>query len=168
MPELALFEGPIDLVRRGSALPASPGVYVIAAADCVAHIGTSKNLRRRVGTLATLGTHRGSAEVLCAAHCTGAPPRVWWYATDLATAVVLEKTLKQQYGEPPWPRDVYARCVNGSQLRDDLIAAAGFESWHAGYVQAVFAIGEKLKLLVDSRFDAIWERVGIPPGPWRA
>jgi len=63
--ELELFSGPIELVRRGLALPGVPGVYVVACGDCVAHIGTSGNLRSRVRSLAALGTHRGSAEVIC-------------------------------------------------------------------------------------------------------
>jgi len=65
--ELDQFEGPIALARRGLVIPSSTGVYVVASGDCVSHIGTSGSLRGRVGQLAGLGTHRGSAEVLCAA-----------------------------------------------------------------------------------------------------
>jgi hypothetical protein len=168
VPELVRFEGPAELVRRGLAVPAGPGVYVIASGDCVSHIGISGNLRSRVGSLAGLGTHRGSAEVICAAHCTGSPPHVWWLGMDRPAASLLEATLKVRYGEPPWPRDIYSGCVNGRQLRDDLVAAAGADSWEAGYAEAVFAIGEKLRLLFDSRFDDVWSRVGVPAGPWRS
>ena len=165
--ELELFEGPTDLVRRGLPLPPTAGIYVIASGDCVSHIGTSGSLRSRVGSLAGLGTHRGSAEVICAAHCTGEAPQVWWHATDRASALALERALKHRYGEPPWPRERYAGCVNGRRLRDDVIAAAGPDSWEAGYAEAVFAIGEKLRLLFDPRFEGVWRAVGIPPGPWR-
>jgi hypothetical protein len=165
--ELELFSGPVELVRRGLALPEAPGVYVIACGDCIAHVGTSGNLRSRVRSLAALGTHRGSAEVICAAHCTGESPRVWWYPMDKIAAVALERTLKMQYGEPPFPRAVHEGCVNGGQLRSDLLAAAGPQSWQAGYVEAVFAIGEKLALLFAPEFDDVWAVVGVPPGPWR-
>lgn len=166
VPELEAFDGPVDLIGRGLSLPLQSGVYVVASADCVAHIGTSGSLRGRVRTLANLGTHRGSAEVICAAHCTGEVPRVWWYETDPAAARLLERTLKGRYGEPPWPRGAYEGCVNGARLRDELVTAAGSGSWEAGYVEAVFAIGEKLSLLFQPRFGPIWERLGIPPGPW--
>ena len=119
--------------------------------------------------MASLGTHRGSAEVICAAYCTGRPPRVWWHtADDAAAAREIERTLKREYGEPPIPRDEFAACVNGERLRSDLVAAAGPSSWQAGYAEAVFAIGEKLKLLFQPQFDEVWRRVGVPPGPWRA
>lgn len=167
VPEVEAFEGPVELVRRGLIIPPSPGVYVVACGACVAHIGISGNLRSRVASLARLGTHRGSAEVICAAHCTRLPPRVWWYTTDRVSAGALERTMKQRYGEPPWPREKFAACVNGVQLRDDLIAAAGENSWEAGYAEAVFAIGEKLRLLFDSRFNEVWNKVGVPPGPWQ-
>jgi hypothetical protein len=75
--------------------------------------------------------------------------------------------MKQRYGEPPWPRNEFAACVNGSKLRDDIVSAAGEESWEAGYAEAVFAIGEKLHLLLAPRFAQVWSDVGVPPGPWR-
>jgi hypothetical protein len=56
--------------------------------------------------------------------------------------------------------------VNGSQLRTDLIAAAGGDSWEAGFVEAVFEIGEKLRLLFHPRFHRLWHEIGVPPGPW--
>jgi hypothetical protein len=164
--EVALLEGPTPLVRRGLAVPTSPGLYVVASGDCVSHIGTSSGLRGRVRSLAALGTHRGSAEVLCAAYRTNAAPRVWWHESDVASARVLEGALKQRYGEPPWPRERYADCVNGRSLRCALVEAAGAESWEAGYVEAAFEIGEKLSLLFARRFDGVWAEVGIPPGPW--
>ena len=128
------FEGPIVLARRGLILPGAPGVYVVASGDCVSHIGTSGNLRSRVGTLAGLGTHRGSAEVLCAAYCAQLAPVVWWLPLERARMTAFERELKAAYGEPPTPRERFAVCVNGIQLRDDLIAAAGENSWEAGYI----------------------------------
>jgi hypothetical protein len=105
--------------------------------------------------------------VLCAAYCTQVEPLVWWYETENASAArVLESTLKGRYGEPPWPRELYAGCVNGTRLRDALITAVGEGSWQAGFAEAVFLIGEKLSLLFRSEFDAVWAEVGIPPGPW--
>jgi hypothetical protein len=163
---LRRFEGPIQLARRGLVLPGAPGVYVVASGDCVSHIGTSGNLRGRVGTLAGLGTHRGSAEVLCAAYCAKLAPVVWWFPLERACTTVLERELKTAYGEPPTPRERFAGCVNGFQLRDDLIAAAGKSSWEAGYIEAVFSIGEKLRLLFQPRFHPIWLEIGVPPGPW--
>jgi hypothetical protein len=105
---------------------------------------------------------------MCAAHCTGEHPRVWWYPTETVVgARVLETALKRQYGEPPIPRARFSACINGGQLLEDLLSAAGPESWHAGFIEAVFAIGEKLNLVFQKRFDKVWERVGVPPGPWR-
>ncbi len=50
---------------------------------------------------------------------------------------------------------------------DEFEKAAGEDSWEAGYIEAVFGIGEKLKLLFGTeRFDPIWKRIGKPPGPW--
>lgn len=164
--EVLDFEGPVPLVRKGLALPTGPGIYLVACGDCLAHVGTSGNLRGRVRTLAALGTHRGSNEVLCAAYCTAQPPQVWWRATDLATARRMEPALKGHYGEPPVPREKYASCVNGLRLMDDLVAAAGNDSWEAGYVEAVFTIGENLTLLFKPRFGPIWANIGVPPGPW--
>ena len=162
---LAAFEGPHPLVRRGLPVPASAGVYVIASGRCVSHIGTSGKLRGRLGQLAGLGTHRGSAEVLCAAYCTGAAPQIWWLQSDAARD--LERRLKVESGEPPTPRTEFSGCVNGDKLRHDLIAAAGANSWEAGYLEAVFAIGEKLSLLFQPHFRRIWLEIGVPPGPWQ-
>lgn len=164
--DLLSFQGPIALAQRGLVLPPSPGAYVIASGICVSHIGTSGSLRGRVSSLARLGTHRGSAEVLCGAYCTGEPPLVWWLSIDKAAAIMLERAMKAQHGEPPVPRGFHSGCVNGGRLRDDLIEAAGTESWEAGYVEAVFAIGEKLRLLFQPRLHPIWRQVGVPPGPW--
>lgn len=160
------FEGPVALARRGLVVPRAPGVYVVASGECVSHIGTSGSLRGRVGQLAALGTHRGSAEVLCAAYCTKLPPQVWWKLLDKSQTALLERQLKASSGEPPTPRERFSPCVNGSQLREDLVAAAGEESWEAGFVDAVFAIGEKLRLLFQPGFHRIWRKVGVPPGPW--
>ncbi|MFQ5950860.1 MAG: hypothetical protein ACE5KH_02110, partial [Candidatus Geothermarchaeales archaeon] len=75
---------------------------------------------------------------------------------------------QRQYGEPPYPQLRYERsCKNGRSLRDDMAKAAGKKSWEAGYIEAVFEIGEKLRLLFDNeQFESIWKQVGKPPGPW--
>jgi hypothetical protein len=91
---------------------------------------------------------------------------VWWRPLERSETGPLERQLKAASGEPPTPRDRFSSCVNGLQLRDDLVAAAGAESWQAGFVEAVFAIGEKLRLLFQPRFHSVWREVGVPPGPW--
>ena len=68
-------QGPRPLALRSMNLRAEPGVYVVSSGDCISHVGSSGRLADRVRTLAHLGTHRGSARVLCAAHCTGEAPQ---------------------------------------------------------------------------------------------
>lgn len=166
-PVARALSGPTLLARRRLPIPPRPGVYVVASGDCISHIGISGSLRARVATLAALGTHRGSAEVLCAAYCTRAAPCVWWHETaSRADALAHEAELKALVGEPPVPRDVYAECVNGSQLIRDIVDAAGPDTWEAGFAEATFAIGEKLALLFVPRFAHVWSRIGAPPGPW--
>jgi hypothetical protein len=166
-PDFNGLKGPIPLARRGMGLPASPGLYIVTCGDCMSHVGTSGSLRGRVGALASLGTHRGSAEVLCAAFCAGQLPMVWWEEQSSAMAArEREHAFKAHYGEPPQPRSRYERCVNGGELRNAIIAAAGRDSWEAGFASAVFLIGEKLSLLFRPKFAEIWQRVGVPPGPW--
>jgi hypothetical protein len=166
-PDFGTFTGPVSLASRGMGLPAKPGLYVVTCGDCMPHVGTSSSLRGRVGTLANLGTHRGSAEVLCAAFCTREPPLVWWEEQpNAAAARVRESAFKGYYGEPPQPRPTYGGCVNGKALLDEITTAAGRDSWEAGFAEAVFTIGEKLSLLFQARFTAIWDHVGVPPGPW--
>jgi hypothetical protein len=148
-------------------LPAGPGLYIVTCGDCLAHVGTSGSVARRVRTLANLGTHRGSAEVLCAAFCTGMPPMVWWEELPTVTeARERERAFKVHYGEPPRPRPPYEACINGRHLLEAMVPAAGPDSWEAGFAEAVFLIGEKLNLLLQPRFEPIWREVGIPPGPW--
>lgn len=130
------------------------------------HVGMSKNVRGRVRALAALGIHRGSAEVLCAAFCTHESPVVWWEELPAAAARLREREFKAHYGEPPQPRQTYAGCVNGTALLDRITAAAGRDSWEAGFAEAVFKIGEKISLLFQPRFAAVWDQVGVPPGPW--
>jgi hypothetical protein len=79
-----------------------------------------------------------------------------------------ERAFKRHYGEPPQPRPDYAGCVNGAALLGRIVAAAGPASWEAGFAEAVFQIGERLSLLLQPRFAPIWQRVGVPPGPWAA
>ncbi len=164
--DLAGFTDPIPLVRRQQGAPPRPGSYVITCGECVPHIGTSGNIQARVRTLASLGNHRGSAEVLCAAYCTAEQPMVRWIETDSAAeARVIEQALKSS-GEPPQPRLQFGECVNGRALRSALVAAASSASWEAGYIEALFDVGEQLRRLEQPRFATIWQRVGWPPGPW--
>lgn len=168
-PDTTGLAGPVELVRRGLVVPPRTGLYVITAGDCLAHVGTSGNLRGRIGTLARLGTHRGSAEVLCAAHCTRHHPVVWWEEhDDIGRARQREREFKHHYGEPPQPRPPYESCVNGAAVLDALVVAAGANSWEAGYIEAVLTVGEKLSLLFERRFERLWSEVRVPPGPWDA
>lgn len=166
-PDFRSLRGPVPLAARGMGLPARPGLYVVTSGDCMPHVGTSGGIAGRVRTLANLGTHRGSAEVLCAAFCTGEAPVVWWEEQPTTIAArQREHAFKAHYGEPPQPRSRYERCVNGAELLGAITAAAGPESWEAGFAEAVFLIGEKLNLLFQPRFESIWRQVGVPPGPW--
>ncbi len=132
------------------------------------HVGTSGELQSRIRSLAALGNHRGSAEVLCAAYCTGAQPMVQWRETESAAdARVLERELKA-LGEPPQPRENFAGCVIGITLRNDLMSAAGQSTWEAGYREALFDVGEQLHRIFDRRLDDVWTATGRPPGPWVA
>lgn len=169
MSPLALdgFSDPVPLVRRKQLAPKRPGVYVISCGECTPHIGTSKTIQSRIYTLASLGNHRGSAEVLCAAHCTGEPPMVRWIETvGVSEAREIERQLKAD-GEPPQPRTRFDGCVNGNRLRAALVEAAGPASWEAGYIAALFEVGEQLRRLLVPRFLPVWEQVGWPPGPWQ-
>lgn len=160
------FSDPAPLVRRQQGAPSRPGVYIISCGDCIPHIGTSKNVQGRIRTLASLGNHRGSAEVLCAAFCTGENPMVRWLETSTdVEARAIEAQLKAS-GEPPQPRHQFTSCVNGAAVRSALIDAAGAASWEAGYIDALFDVGEQLSRLLEPRFNPIWDRVGWPPGPW--
>ena len=51
-------------------------------------------------------------------------------------------------------------------LRTQLVEALGRETWAAGYVDALFSIGEHLSLLDRAEVAPAWEIVGVPPGPW--
>jgi hypothetical protein len=85
-------------------LPNSPGIYVVACGECLAHVDTSNNLRARVGTLARLGSHGGAIAVLSAAFFTGELPQIWWRELkDHESARGLERNLKEKFGEPPQP-----------------------------------------------------------------
>lgn len=164
--DLSGFTDAVPLKRTAQGAPARPGVYVIAAGNCVPHIGTSGNLQTRIRTLAALGNHRGSTEVLCGAHCTQQAPTVRWRETATAAeARVIESGFKR-LGEPPQPRDRFHGCVNGIALRRALVEAAGASSWEAGFIDALFEVGEQLNRLFVPRFHDLWERVGWPPGPW--
>ena len=157
--------GPRPLALRSMNLRAEPGVYVVTAGDCIAHVGSSGRLADRVRTLAHLGTHRGSARVLCAAHCTGEAPQVWWsYTKSVARARGVEADLKLDRETKFFGN--YLQCEEGDTLRNALIEASGRETWNAGFIEAVFAIGEHLAFLNRAELATAWEAVGIPPGPW--
>ncbi len=165
-PDADSLQGPVPLQRRRMGLPARPGLYVVTSGDCLSHVGTSGSLNGRVGSLARLGKHRGSAEVLCGAYCTGQAPLVWWEELpDVKVARERERALKDHYGEPPQPRSPHGTCVNGRALLAGITEAAGRDSWEAGYAEAVVSIGEELSLLFRPRFDAVWAQIGKPPGP---
>ncbi len=158
--------GPIPLKVQGMGLKKLPGLYVVTCGSCIAHVGTSGQLGERVRQLATLRNHRGSDEVLCAAFCSGSEPVIWWKeCQNVSEAWQLEKVIKAQVGEPPVP-EKYRRCKHGGELRDKLVEAAGHNSWEAGFIEAVFKIGEQFYLLFQKRFDPLWKTVGKPPGPW--
>lgn len=94
---------------------------------------------------------------------------IWWEpGASVAAARDREAESRARYGEPPAPRLQYEKCGHGLELRTRLTAAAGKGSWEAGYIEAVFDVGETLRLLFDPRFERIWERIGKPPGPWQA
>ena len=158
-------QGPKPLALRGMNLRAEPGVYVVTSGDCISHIGSSGRLGDRVRTLAHLGTHRGSARVLCAAHCTGEAPLVWWaYCKSVARARGIEADLKLERETRFF--GAYVQCEDGDALRASLIESVGRDSWAGGYIDAVFAIGEHLAFLNRRELGVAWNTVGIPPGPW--
>ena len=165
-PDHSRFSGPLKL-SKAMQLPRSPGLYLVTCGDCLAHIGTSKRIADRVRQLANLGTHRGSSEVLCAAFCTKQWPLVWWeeHRTD-QEARRREREFKGHYGEPPNPERFTTSCKDGRALREALLSHESNDSWNAGYVEAVFEIGEKLTLLFRERFDSMWMKTEKPPGPW--
>jgi hypothetical protein len=101
-PDSSSLAGPVPLATTGMELPNRPGLYIVTCGDCLAHVGTSGRLASRVRTLASLRSHGGSAEVLCAAFCTGNAPVVWWEELpDVAMARSRELRFKEHYGEPP-------------------------------------------------------------------
>lgn len=165
-PDTAGLVGPMPLASKAMRLPKTPAFYFVTCGGCLAHIGTSKNLANRVRTLATLGHHRGSDEVLCAAFCSGQPPHIWWIACNTEEeARRREAEFKSFYGEPPVPAATYASCKHGRGVRDALLSTVNRDSWEAGYIEAVFAIGERLDLLFKPRFDPLWSKLNRPPGP---
>jgi hypothetical protein len=168
-PEFRTLNGPVPLVVKRMGLPARPGLYVITCGDSMPHVGTSGRLSGRVHMLAALGTHRGSAELLSAAFCTGEPPLgVVGRAARCEAARARELAFKRHYAEPPQPRPDHEACVNGAALLARIVQAAERDSWEAGFAEAVFTIGEMLRLLFQPRFVPIWRQVGVPPGPWTA
>lgn len=166
-PDFSKLLGPKPLASKGMGLPGTPGFYLITCGNCLAHVGTSGSLSGRIRTLATLGHHRGSDEVLCAAFCTSQPPQVWWETTgSIEEARKREMEFKRFHGEPPSPSTTYEGCNHGRGLLSELLKAAGSDSWEAGYVEAVFTVGERFDILFKPRFGRLWKEIGMPPGPW--
>lgn len=156
-------------LSKNTAIPNRPGYYIVRSGECISHIGTSRNLRSRVRTLISLRNHRGSDEVLCVAYCTRSAPEIAFAETKTdVEARAFESRLKKRYGEPPCPREGYEKCARGNKLKHDLISAAGSNTKEAGYIEAVFDVGEQFyRIVSDPRFDNIWKRLGgRPPGPW--
>jgi hypothetical protein len=91
---------------------------------------------------------------------------VRWRETESSADARLIESAFKRLGEPPQPRDRFERCVNGGALHQALVEAAGPASWEAGYIDALFDVGEQLYRLFSSRFDPLWKQVGLPPGPW--
>jgi len=157
--------GPKPLALRAMGLRAEPAVYVVSSGDCISYVGSSGRLADRVRTLAHLGTHRGSARVLCAAHCTGEAPQVWWsYTKSVARARGLEADLRLERETKFFAN--YVQCEDGDALRSALLEAAGTDQWSAGYIEAIFTIKEHLAYLNRRELAAVWNTVGVPPGPW--
>lgn len=155
-------------ILLGKPVPStSAGVYIVRSGKCISHIGSSGNLRNRMYKLSRLREHRGSAEVLCAAFCTQEAPEVELIPMPSSKVSKTRETeLKSRYGEPPVP-ERFNECKNGGKLRRALLAAAGPDTYEAGYIDAIFDVGEDFRLLFTKRFDDIWSKVGKPPGPWR-
>jgi hypothetical protein len=159
------FLGPNPLLAHGMRLRPEPGVYVVASGETVSYIGSSGRLGDRVRTLAHLGTHRGSARVLCVAHCTGVAPQVWWsYTKSVSRAKAVAEDLKNDY-DRVFLGD-HLECDQGGALRRALGEAVGAGTWEAGYVDAIFSIGEHFAYLAHPELADAWRTVGVPPGPW--
>ena len=166
-PDASELSGPRPLAAHAMGLPNVPGLYVVTCGDCLAHVGTSGNLATRVRELAKLGVHHGTSDVLCATYCTRQPPLVRWQVLpDVPTARQREREFKLHYGEPPVPRDKYAACSRAQRLRQDLLEASGPDTWEAGYIEAVFRIGNSFNLLLRGRFEEVWRAIGGVPEPW--
>lgn len=151
-------------IRESKSIPNEPGVYVISSGDCISHIGEGGHMRDRVETLRRLGTHRGSDEVLCAAHCTHESPVVHWelVSGDRRKRLDREGELESMIGEPPSPQPEFRNCIHGRKLCEQLLQNC--TGWQQGYIKATFEIGEQLAHLFHPKFDRVWRKVGKPPG----
>ena len=156
----------VPLANRHTDAP-SIGYYIIKSGNCISQVGTSSHVIERLYALSRLEHHRSSSKILCAAYCTKQAPVVGWVSSkSIEEARSFEARDKRKNGLPPYPKE-YEGCRNGAKLRHDLIMAAGEGTWEAGYINAVFDIGEDFKRLKDPRFDLVWEKIGgWPPGPW--
>jgi hypothetical protein len=88
---------------------------------------------------------------------------VWWRTSPTPEAD--EDALKAEFGRP---EALSAACNDAGPLRRALVAAAGQDTWEAGYIEGVFDVGNHLQLIFGPRFARIWAIVGLPPGPWQA
>ena len=104
--------------------------------------------------------------MLCAAHCTGEAPQVWWsYTRSITRARAIEaelqlRTTTASSSAPTSSAISAGRCAARSS------SAVGRDTWCAGYIDAIFTIGEHLAYLARPELAAAWEAVGVPPGPW--
>lgn len=154
----------ISIEEWNQKLPARPGIYVVRSGRCISHIGKSGNIKRRVSQLARLTTHRGSAEVLCVAYCTQKPPQIYYEIMSPSKGTIREETLKKTLGEPPTPRSKYESCKDGRELRIQLLENA--DRRQAGYIEAIFDVGELLRNVFRPNFQRVWKTVRKPPG-WK-
>lgn len=146
-------------------IPESPGVYFVNSGNCISHIGQGGNIRTRTGTLRRLGTHRGSAEVLCGAYCTHKTPMLHWIVMEGSVEKdrdSKEAELKKLFGQPPTPTPEFEKCTHGRSLCDALVRNS--KGWQKGYILATFEIGEQMSHIFHPAFDRVWSKVGKPAG----
>lgn len=146
-------------------------VYMIKSGSYISAIGSSGRLSGRLSDLANLNAHRASARILCLAYCTHEAPRVtildrFPAGTGKKVYEDRETQRKDELGNPAKHIPGHDGCLRGKKLRDDLVKAAGKDSFEAGAIWTAFAIGEKLSLLFEERYRRAWEGIRFPSGPW--
>jgi hypothetical protein len=86
------------------------------------------------------------------------------YAKSVSRARAIEAELKADYDRQFFGDRL--ECDLGGALRTALVDAVGPDTWAAGYVDALFEIGEHLAYLSREELAGAWRTIGIPPGPW--